>query len=132
MINLTKKITLLGILQRFCLKVSGDLFYRTPPFSRTLRSSHSEVFLGVLCNFIKITLWHGCSPANLLHIFGTPFFKNTSGWLPLNTHYKTTCRVLVQLHKLYGIKFLKNIGISPLFTAAIYLLKVNTRNTRIR
>ena len=24
---------------------------------------------------------HGCSPVNLLHIFRTPFSKNTSGWL---------------------------------------------------
>ena len=35
------------------------------------------------CNFIKITLWHWCSPVNLLHIFRTPFPKNTSGWLLL-------------------------------------------------
>ena len=68
------------------------------------RSSHPEVFLekGVLktcskftgkqpcgsmisikllCNFIEITLRHGCSPVNLLHIFRTPFPKNTSGRL---------------------------------------------------
>ena len=25
-------------------------------------------------NFIEITLRHGCSPVNLLHIFKTPFF----------------------------------------------------------
>ena len=71
-----------------------------------LRSSHPEVFLekGVLkicskftgehrcrsvisikllCNFIEITLRHGCSPENLLHSFRTPFPKNTSGWLLL-------------------------------------------------
>ena len=35
-------------------------------------------------NFIEITLWHGCSPVNLLHIFRTPFSKNTPGWLLLN------------------------------------------------
>ena len=29
-------------------------------------------------------LWHGCSPVNLLHIFRTPFLKNTSGWLLLS------------------------------------------------
>ena len=33
--------------------------------------------------FIEITLRHGCPPVNLLHIFRTPFFKNTSGWLLL-------------------------------------------------
>ena len=35
----------------------------------------------LLCNFIEIALRHECSPVNLLHIFGTPFSKNTSGWL---------------------------------------------------
>ena len=70
------------------------------------RSSHPEVFLGkdvlkiyskftgehpcqnvisinLLCNFIEITLQHRCSPVNLLHIFRTPFLKNTSKWLLL-------------------------------------------------
>ena len=72
------------------------------------RSSPSEVFLGknVLkiwskfigehqCRslisiklqgiFIETTLQHGCSPVNLLPIFGTTFPNNTSGWLLL--HY---------------------------------------------
>ena len=35
-------------------------------------------------NFNEITLRHGCSPANLLHIFRTPFTKNPSGRLLLN------------------------------------------------
>ena len=34
-------------------------------------------------NFIEIALQHGCSPVNLLHIFRTPFPKNTSEWLLL-------------------------------------------------
>ena len=34
-------------------------------------------------NFIEMALRHWCSPVNLLHIFRTPFPKNTSGWLPL-------------------------------------------------
>ena len=34
-------------------------------------------------NFIEITLWDGCSPVYLLHIFRTPFPKNTSEWLHL-------------------------------------------------
>ena len=68
-----------------------------------IRSSHSELFLGkgvlkisnkftgehpcrsaisikLQSNFIEIALRHGCSPENLLHIFRTPFLKNTSGW----------------------------------------------------
>ena len=47
-------------------------------------SSHSEVFRGILCNFIEIALRHRCSPVNLLHIFRALFLKNTSGWLLLD------------------------------------------------
>ena len=32
---------------------------------------------------LKSQLRHGCSPVNLLHIFRTPFPKNTFGWLLL-------------------------------------------------
>ena len=32
-------------------------------------------------NFIEIAFPHGCSPVNLLHLFRTPFPKNTSGGL---------------------------------------------------
>ena len=60
------------------------------------RSSHPEVFLGkgvlIICGKftgehpcwsaiwikLQITFRHGCSPVNLLHIFRTPFVKNTS------------------------------------------------------
>ena len=35
------------------------------------------------CDFNKVRLQHGCSPVNLLHIFRTPFPKNTFGWLLL-------------------------------------------------
>ena len=37
-------------------------------------------------NFNEITVRHGCSPVNLLHIFRIPFLKNTSGGIlqPLN------------------------------------------------
>ena len=62
------------------------------------RGSRPEVFLRkgalkicsnftkrkLLCNFIEIALQHGCSPVNLLHIFGTPFLKNTYGGLLLS------------------------------------------------
>ena len=48
--------------------------------------------LSVLCNFIEITLQHGCSPVNLLHIFRTYFLKNTSRRLLLK------CRCGVAFH----------------------------------
>ena len=48
-------------------------------------NTHAEVRfqLKFQSNFIEITLWHGCSPVNLMHIFRTPFPKNTYGRLLL-------------------------------------------------
>ena len=43
----------------------------------------SKLLSKMLSNFIEITLWHGCSPVNLLHIFRTNFPKNISRWLLL-------------------------------------------------
>ena len=41
-------------------------------------NTHAKVILiKLLSNFIDITLWHGCSPVNLLHVFRTPFYENT-------------------------------------------------------
>ena len=75
---------------------------------RSIRSSHSEVFLGkgvlkICCKFtgerpcrsaisIKLQI---CSPANLLHIFRTPFSKNTSGRLLLEyARRKLNCIII--------------------------------------
>ena len=52
----------------------------------------SVISIKLLCNFIEITLRHGCSPVNLLYIFRTPFLKNTSGRL-LQKHSETTVHV---------------------------------------
>ena len=43
----------------------------------------SMISIKLLCNFFEITLRHGCSPINLVHIFRTPFSKKTFGWLLL-------------------------------------------------
>ena len=42
----------------------------------------SVISIKLLSNFINVTFWHGCS-VNLLHIFRTPFYKNTYGGLLL-------------------------------------------------
>ena len=52
-----------------------QIYRRTP--------CREAISINLLCNFIEVTLRHGCSPVNLLHIFRTPFLKNTSGWLLL-------------------------------------------------
>ena len=107
-----KMLQISKIFQRFCAIVfkfqgkSIQIFkYLKSPFTR-FRSSRPEVFLtkgvpeicakftgahacrGVILiklqsNFIEIALRHGCSPVNLLHIFRTPFPRNTSEWLLL-------------------------------------------------
>ena len=59
-----------GVL-KICSKFTGEHSFR------------SVISIKLLCSFIKITLWHGCSPVDLLHIFRTPFYKNTYGGLLL-------------------------------------------------
>ena len=44
----------------------------------------SVILIKLLCNFIEITVRHGCFPVNLLQIFRTSFLKNTRGWLVLH------------------------------------------------
>ena len=49
--------------------------------------------------FIEITVRHGCSPVNLLHIFRTRFTKNTSERLLLTLHYMwytQNCRTYIR------------------------------------
>ena len=46
------------------------------------------------CDFnkavVEIAIRHGCSPVNLLHIFGTPFLKNISEGLLLKIATRVT------------------------------------------
>ena len=44
----------------------------------------SEISIQLLCNFIELTLRHGCSCINLRHIFRTPFHNKSFGGLLLN------------------------------------------------
>ena len=43
----------------------------------------SVITIKLQSNSIEITLRHRCSPVNLLHIFRTPFPRNTSAWFLL-------------------------------------------------
>ena len=61
-------------LNAISLKLQSNLFFLIFIF-----------FILLLCNVIGIKLLHGCPPVNLLHIFRTPFLKNTSGRLLLNS-----------------------------------------------
>ena len=50
----------------------------------------SAISIKLQNNLIEITLWHGCSPVNLLHIFRTSFLKNNSGGLILYMFIRKT------------------------------------------
>ena len=59
-----------GVL-KICSKFTGE------------QPCRSVISIKLQSNFFEITLRHGCSPVNLLHIFRTPFPRNTSGWVLL-------------------------------------------------
>ena len=71
-----------GILRKGCSENIQQIYRRKPCRS-------------VICNFIEITLRHGCSLATLLHIFRTPFIKNTSGQLLLNFNVSITVSLII-------------------------------------
>ena len=53
-----------GVL-KICTKFTGE------------HACRSAISIKLLSNFIEITVQHGCSPVNFLHIFRTPFLRNT-------------------------------------------------------
>ena len=76
-------------------------------WSHLLKKSLMENF--TFCAvFIEIALQHGCSPVNLLHIFGTSFPKNNSGRLLLHSSLlkvRFTTRLRICLFKDNGQKY---------------------------
>ena len=90
-----ENIQQLLIVKFFC-KVSHHKWRSSPPYvflgkgllkiCRKFTGEYpcrSVMSIKLLCNFIEIVLQHGCSPVDLLHIFRTPFCKNTYGGLLL-------------------------------------------------
>ena len=78
-----------GVLE-ICSKFTGEHPYR------------SVISKKLLCNFLEITLRHGCSPINLLRIFRTPFPKNSSEGLLLERIF---------MLKVFWTKFLQSFHI---------------------
>ena len=68
-----------GVLRKRCSENTRQIYWRKPMLK---------------CDFNKVAL-HGCSPVNLLHIFRTPFPKNTSGQLLQPLFIIETSRVLL-------------------------------------
>ena len=65
-----------GVLRKGCYENMQQIYRRTCQCVISIRLQSN-----LICNFIGIALWHGCSPVHLLHILRTPFDKNTSGQL---------------------------------------------------
>ena len=76
-----------GVLKKSCSENMQQIYRKTP----LLKCDFNKVAL----HFIEIVLQHGYFPVNLLHIFRTPFLKNTSGLLLLD--------ILIGKHAAYGI-----------------------------
>ena len=73
----------------------------------------SVILIKLLCNFIEFALWHGRSPANLLHFFRTLFLKNTSeGLLLLLKNFKVSVKI-----------FMYNLQIKNL-VLVLYIVKI--------
>ena len=69
--------------------------------------------VALLCNFIEIALRHGCSRVNLLHIFRTPFLRNTSKGLLLDQPQRTLLYIKLQILRLQFFKVFSLF--SPIF-----------------
>ena len=67
---------------KICSKFTGECLCR------------SAISIKLLCNFIEITFRHRCSPVKLMHIFRTPFLKNSSG----GSTKQKSCMLLSYLH----------------------------------
>ena len=63
--------------------------------------SRSVISIKLQSNFIEITLWRGCCPVDLLHIFWALYPRDTSGLLLLHLSFSHT------LEKCYFGVFLK-------------------------
>ena len=70
---------------RYVRSSRSEMFFRKVVLKICSKFTREQPSRSVICNcnFIEIALQHGCSPVDLLHIFRTPFLKNTSGRLLL-------------------------------------------------
>ena len=113
-----------GIL-KICSKFTGE------------HPSRSVISIKLQRNFVKITLQHGCSLVNLLHVFRTPFHKNISGQLLLQyvslnvSTFKAWLQSLAI--KLYKIKEnLSNEITSSTFPPRLIIYNLRTRSDFFR
>ena len=103
----------------------GVLRKRIPKICNKFTGEHpcrSVISITLLCKFIEIARWHGCSPVNLLHIFRTPFYNNTYGkLLQLLPNIGLTNNIFESSDFLFNV-----------FLGNKYMLKFNNKYTRKR
>ena len=82
----SEELLVRDILSNFCLlsKFQTQVFLRKGVLKICSKFTgehpcRNAISIKLLCNSIEILLRHGCSPANLLHIFRINFSKKTSG-----------------------------------------------------
>ena len=92
---------------KICSKFTGE------------HSCWSAISIKLLSNFIKIAIRHECSPVNLMHIFRTPFYKNSCGGLHASESVIMTSGKKIEI--------LEKIGIHFLFLVILFLIKLFTR-----
>ena len=85
-------------------------------------------------NFIEITLWHWYSLVNVLHIFRTAFFKNTSGGLLLTSntyliYIIETNLFIAYLFFLYNSVYVANDGKTQLLQVTYFVQVLQTTAT---
>ena len=83
-------------------------------------------FNKVASNFIKIALWHGCSPINLLHILRPPFLRT-----PLDGCFCVDFLLLWQIIYEDHIQQTKHSSaIVTLEKGVTHMFKVNSKDNR--
>ena len=104
------------VVLKICSKSTGE------------RPCRSLISIKLLCNFIEITLRHGFSPVNLLHIFKTLFPKNSFGGLLLTWDFRFSYNGPLFFHNSYNWeKVCLQKLFSFIFPYALYLENITTR-----
>ena len=87
---------------------------------------YGVISIKMFSNFIEITLWHRCSPVTLLHIFRTPFYKNTDGcFCVLFFVHHIGCHTTVGIKKKKSKSWKPYICFRAVFRTQTWVLLVN-------
>ena len=93
----------------------------------------SVISIKLLCNFIEIALRHGCSPVDLLHIFRTPFPRNSSGWLLLESSLSSRekFRGKYNLSKITQTIVFESSPLTSIFESFAFFVEIKTAGSRL-